>query len=151
MSFLNAAINRVEDEQIREELEERLAIVQHKIKYMDKVPVACLDTENRPNIALKGVIEDAGGELQEDVSKAKVLIYHELGSSMLELMGIVPALIEREWPSVEYNRVYLVDDHAADFEDPFVAITTLEDIAEILYPGSFVFGNEGKNWTGFGV
>lgn len=151
MSFLNAAINRITDEQVRDELQQRLDIVQHKIKFMDKVPVSCMDTENRSGIALKGVLQDAGGILQEDPLHAKVIIYHELGTSMLEMMGIVPSLLKNDWPAVEYNRVYLMDDHAADFEDPFVAMATLEDVAEILYPGYFVFGNEGKTWSSFGV
>jgi len=151
MSFIESGIARIEDEEQRTQLQERLDIVQHKIKFMDKVAVACLDTENRQSIVLKGVIEDAGGQLQEDPAQARVLIYHELGTSMLELMGIVPSLLDPAWPSAEYNRIYLMEDHAADFEDPEVAVSTLEDIAEMLYPGYFVFGNEGKTWSSFGV
>jgi iron complex transport system substrate-binding protein len=151
MSFIEAGINRIEDQELKTALQERLDIVQHKIKFMDKVPVACLDTENKQNIVLRGVLEDAGGLLQEDPAQAKVLIYHELGTSMLDLMGIVPSLLHDEWPSVEYNRVYLMNDQVTDFENPEIAVSTLEDIAEMLYPGSFVFGNEGKTWSSFGV
>lgn len=151
MSFIEAGINRIEDQELKEALQERLDIVQHKIKFMDKVPVACLDTEGRPSIVLRGVLEDAGGLLQEDAAQAQVLIYHELGAAIPELMGIVPSLLQNEWPAVQYNRVYLMDNHVADFEDAEIAVSTLEDIAEMLYPGHFVFGNEGTTWTGFGV
>lgn len=151
MSFLNAVINNVEDESLREELQERVDIILHKIKFMDKVPVACLDTQNVPGTLLNVVIEAAGGEMQEDPVLAKVLIYHEPNVSMLDMMGTVPAQLKPEWPAVEYNRVYLMEDASAFFSDPESFVNTLEDVAEMLYPGYFVFGNEGKTWTSFGV
>lgn len=151
MSFLNAVINNVEDETLRDELQERVDIIEHKIKFMDKVPVACLDTENISSNILHVLLETAGAEMQENPLQAKVLIYHQPQVSMLELMGRVPALLEKEWPAVEYNRVYLMEDASAFLSDPESFVASLEDVAEILYPGYFVFGNEGKTWTGFGV
>jgi len=151
MSFLNAVINNVEDEELREGLQERVDIIEHKIKFMDKVPVACLDLDNIPSAVLNVVIEAAGGEMQEDPLQAKVLLYHQTNSSMLELMGTVPALLNSGWPAVEFNRVYLMDDATAFFSDPESFVNTLEDIAEMLYPGYFVFGNEGKTWMSFGL
>ena len=151
MSFLNAVINNIEDEESRELLQERVDIILHKIKFMDKVPVTCLDMENLHGAVLNVVIEAAGGEMQEDPLLAKVLIYHQPNTSMLELMGNVPALLNSEWPAVEYNRVYLMDDASAFFSDPESFVNTLEDIAEMLYPGYFVFGNEGKTWMSFGI
>lgn len=149
MSFLNAVINRVEDEQLRENFQERVDIIQHKIKFMDKVAVACLDTKNNLSEDLKELIAEAGGVLQDDVSTARVVIYYEKGTSMLHLMGVVPSLLDRDWPSVEYDRVYLWDDEAAITNEADVAVNALEDIAEMLYPGYFIFGNEGKTWMSF--
>lgn len=151
MSFLNAVINNVEDETLREDLQERVDIILHKIKFMDKVPVICLDTTNTPNSILAVLITSVGGEIQENPMQAKVLIYHETQVSMLELMGVVPSLMQQEWPSVEFNRVYLMEDTSAFFSDPVSFVASLEDVAEMLYPGYFIFGNEGKNWTSFGV
>jgi iron complex transport system substrate-binding protein len=151
MSFLKGVINEVVDEVFREELQERVEIILHKIKFMDTVPVICLDTENRPSDRLKQLLETAGGVLQENPAEAKVLIYEEQGRGMLEMMGIVPALLQKEWPSVTFNRVYLFDDHSLAEGDPEVMVSALEDIAEMLYPGYFVFGNEGRTWTAFGV
>lgn len=151
MSFLNAVINNVQDESIREDLQERVDIVEHKIKFMDKVPVCCLDTQNVINPVLNILIEAAGGEIQFDPVQAKVLIYHETQVSMLDFMGAVPALLENEWPAVVYNRVYLLEDTSAFLSDPESFVSSLEDMAEMLYPGYFVFGNEGKTWTSFGV
>ncbi|MET1055016.1 MAG: hypothetical protein ABWY16_06880 [Pedobacter sp.] len=151
MSFLNAVINNVEDESLREDLQERVDIVEHKIKFMDKVPVCVLDRENAVNPVLNILIESAGGEIQFDPLQAKVLIYHETQVSMLDFMGAVPSLLENEWPAVEYNRVYLMEDTSAFFSDPESFVSALEDVAEMLYPGYFVFGNEGKTWTSFGL
>ena len=151
MSFLNAVINNVEDESLREDLQERVDIILHKIKFMDKVPVCCLDDQNIFNPVLNVLIEAAGGEMQADPMLAKVLIYHETQISMLELMGLVPGLIDHQWPAVEFNRLYLMEDASAFLSDPQSFVSSLEDMAEILYPGYFVFGNEGKTWTSFGL
>jgi len=151
MSILNAVINNVEDELLREELQERVDIILHKIKFMDKVPVACLDQQNIQSTILDVLIESAGGEMQADPIQAKVLIYHQPHSSMLDLMGTAPSLLKSEWPAVEYNRVYLMEDSSAFFSDPESFVNSMEDVAEMLYPGYFIFGNEGKTWTSFGV
>lgn len=149
MSFLNAVINKVKDEVAREELQERVDIIRHKIKFMDKVPVACLDSENKPNFALEEVIVSAGGILHDFVDTSKVVIYLEKGKSMLELMGIVPPLLDKSWPAVVYNRVYLMNGQDLDFDDAEDMVSAMEDIAEMLYPGFFVFGNEGIDWLSF--
>lgn len=151
MSFLNALINNVEDEFLKEQLQDRVDIVAHKIKFMDKVPVVVLDAQNLANPILDQILDVAGGIIETDALKARVVIYQEQNSSMLSLMGIVPALLEREWPAVEYNRLYLMDELKGNFHDPEFLVALLEDVAEILYPGYFVFGSEGKLWISFGI
>ncbi|EDM34587.1 hypothetical protein PBAL39_23938 [Pedobacter sp. BAL39] len=149
MSFLNGVINKLEEGEQTEELRDRLEIIQHKIKFMDKVPVACMDSDNRLNTTLEEFINFAGGVLEENPSQARVVIYFEPQRSMLDLMGLVPAMMQSEWPAVEYNRLYILDDQSATSAEDLVVL--VEDIAEMLYPGYFVFGNEGKNWMSFGV
>ncbi|MET4140622.1 hypothetical protein [Pedobacter sp. UYP1] len=151
MSFLNALINNVGDETLREDLQERVDIILHKIKFMDKVPVTCLDTNNTPNPVLNVLLEAVGGEVLEIVEQAKVLIYHQTNTGIGQLMGMVPALLEKEWPAVAYNCVYLMEDTSAFLSDPVSFVEAMEDMAEMLYPGYFIFGNEGKNWTSFAV
>mgnify|MGYP001045943570 CR=1 FL=1 len=151
MSFLNAAINKVGDEFLREQLQDRVDIVEHKIKFMDKVPVAVLDSDNLQNTILNHILETAGGFTERDLKRARVIIYQDQHTSMLAMMGVVPALLEKEWPAVEYNRLYLMDELRGDQDDPEFLVALLEDVAEILYPGYFVFGNEGQRWMSFGV
>jgi iron complex transport system substrate-binding protein len=151
MSFLNEVIKNVEDEVLRETLQERVDLVLHKIKFMEKIHVICLNSQNQLNTRLKDLVEAAGGIMQIDPLEAQVLIYEEAGKSMLELMGIVPGLLQKEWPSVTYNRVYLLDEHEVASMDAQSLVAAMEDMAELLYPGYFVFGNEGRTWTAFGV
>ena len=66
-------------------------------------------------------------------------------------MGLMPSLISKEWPAVTYNRLYLLEPLPDHFSNPAHLITVLEDLAEIMYPGYFVFGNEGKAWMSFNV
>jgi hypothetical protein len=151
MSFLIAALNQETDVEYREELQDRVDLILHKIKFMDKVPVICLDVDNKLNNSLNALLEAAGAVLQSNPEEARVLIYADEQCGMLEMMGIVPAGLQSSWPAVQYNRVYLFDDHALDTAMPEALVAAFEDLAELLYPGSFVFGNEGKTWTAFGV
>ncbi|MEJ5964268.1 hypothetical protein [Pedobacter immunditicola] len=151
MSFLNAVINTVGDDFLKEQLQDRVDIVRHKIKFMDKVPVVVLNADNQVNHELDELLVIAGAELQDDPIQAKVAIYLEPGSSMLNLMGLMPSLIQHEWPAAEYNRLYLLEPLQGDLTNPAYLIEVLEDLAEILYPGYFVFGNEGKSWVSFSV
>jgi hypothetical protein len=149
MSFLNTLIDLVTDEDLRERLQDRVDIIQHKIKFMDRVSVAFLNTDNQIDSSLALLLEEAGGALQDDPTNARVVIYTEQGYPMLQLMGIVPSLLKEEWPAVEFSRVYLWDDDAATSDTAEQAVNAMEDLAEILYPGYFVFGNEGQTWIGF--
>lgn len=151
MTFLDTIIHQTETEAVRETYQDRLDIVRHKIKFMDRVPVAVLDTHNEANNFLDPLLEMAGGEVVTDPLNAKVILYVQPGVSMLSLMGAVPTLLDAAWPAVTFNRVYLIDDLHAYLNDAEYAFTCLEDLAEILNPGAFIFGNEGKNWMSFGV
>lgn len=151
MSFLNELINSEIDEVLREELQDRLAIVTHKIMYMDKVPVICLNSQNEIQPALNYVIEAAGGELVALALEAKAVIYFDYQKSLAELIGTMPTLIEEQWPAVTYNHVYLIDDSLVLAKTPADWLGLLEDVAEMLHPGFFVFGNEGKSWINFGA
>ena len=151
MSFLNELINSVTDEELREQLHERVDIVIHKIKFMDKVPVACLSINNEIHSPLDHLIDLAGGEVLSDPMQAKVLIYFEYQTGIAALMSKVVGLLSPEWPAVVYHHVYLMDDTKVLAKEPKDVVECLEDIAEMLHPGYFVFGNEGANWVNFSV
>jgi hypothetical protein len=147
MSFLNELINSVTDEELREQLHERVDIVVHKIKFMDRVPVTCLSIDNEIHSPLDYLIDLAGGEAVSDPMLAKVIIYFEYQTGIAALMSKVMPSLPTEWPAVVYKHVYLMDDAKVLAKEPQDLVASLEDIAEMLHPGFFVFGNEGESWV----
>lgn len=151
MSFLIERINRIAEEDLREELLERVAIVSHKIKFMEKVPVSCLDSNHQLNREVDDLLELVGAEVVSEPVLARVLIYLEAGLGLAALMGQVVPGLDQAWPAVTYNRVYLLDSESLVTTTAQDLVSKMEDLAEILHPGSFVFGNEGKSWINFGA
>lgn len=151
MSFLIELINHENDGFLREELQERLDIVTHKIKFMDRVPVICLDTFNQPNGLLVEEINAAGGLPEFDVWSAVYIVYYEEGKTLNDLMREVPALLNHDWPAVKNGRIILLNDDIDRTRTASNAVALIEDFAEMLHPGSFIFGYEGDKWIRFGV
>ena len=148
MTLLNELINSEIDISLKEEFQDRLSIVIHKIKFMDKVPVCCLDLNNQIQPLLNNLISLAGGQLVNNIQQAKTVIYFESHQNIENLMAKVASLIDSSWPASTYKSIYLLSDNFTK-NDISNVLSVLEDIAEILHPGSFVFGNEGKFWLNF--
>lgn len=151
MSFLNELINSENDEILREELQERMDIVAHKIKFIEQVPVVCLDLANNPSLFLADEIKAAGGMLETDVIGAVYIIYYQPNKTLTDLMREVPALLDKEWQAVKNGRIILLNDDANRQRTPENAITLIEDMAEMIHPGHFIFGHEGSRWIRFAV
>jgi len=149
MSFLHELINSITDDELKEQLHERVDLVKHKLLFTEKVPLACLTATQQPQEALDYLIGIAGGERVSDPGLARVILYFEYKTGIPDLMqSAVPGLSD-QWPAVRYNRVYLLDDTLALLREASDLVARLEDIAEMLHPGYFVFGNEGKTWISY--
>ncbi|MCY1509396.1 hypothetical protein D9M68_437370 [compost metagenome] len=151
MSFLNELINSVSDEELRTQLHERIDIVVHKLKFTEPVPVACLTINHTPHPALDHVVSLAGGEPVNDPLAAKVILYFEHRTGIPALMSAVIAGLQPDWPAVVYSRIYLLDDAKMLVKEPQDWVACLEDVAEMLHPGYFVFGNEGTGWVNYSI
>lgn len=151
MSFLNELINSENDANLREELQDRVDIVAHKIKFIEQVPVVCLDTANNPSLLLAEEIKAAGGMLETDVIGAVYIIYYEPNKTLVDLMREVPALLDKDWQAVKNGRIILLNDDVNRQRTPENAITLIEDIAEMTHPGHFIFGHEGSRWIRFSM
>ncbi len=147
MSFLLALINNEIDADLRENLVDRVAIVTHKIKFMEKVPVVCFGKQNQVNPTLHNLIELAGGQIVANAEQAKAILYVEPAHGIADWMTSLTNLLVPNWPAVTFKQIYILDDTVEKNTTNIVA--SLEDIAEMLHPGSFVFGNEGKTWVNF--
>jgi len=150
MSFLNDLFIGL-DATLREDLQERLDIVEHKIKFMDKVPVALLDVSNTPGYLLSEEITFAGGMLETDILSAVFIIYYQSGKTLTDLMREVPIALNEDWQAVKNNRIILLNDDTTRERSAENAVSLIEDLAEMLHPGSFIFGHEGDKWIRFGV
>lgn len=150
MSSLNELIDTENNAELREELLERLAIVEHKIKFIDKVPVCFLDTLGQPHIGPLAIAELGGATVTMSVEEAVYVVFYEEGKQLNDLMRTAPVLLNEEWQAVKFSRVCLLSD---DYRlgKPEEAVALVEDIAEMIHPGHFIFGHEGDKWIRFTV
>ncbi|WP_157263986.1 hypothetical protein [Pedobacter sp. Leaf176] len=150
MSFLNDLFIGL-DAAAKENFQERLDIVTHKIKFMDKMPAALLDVNSNPTYYLSEELSIAGGMLETDIFNAVFIVYYQPGKNLTDLMREVPAALNPEWQAVKNNRVILLSDDTDQKRSAENAVSLIEDMAEMLHPGSFIFGHEGDKWIRFGV
>lgn len=150
MSFLNDLFIGL-DAAKQEDLQERLDIVAHKIKFMDKMPVALLDVNNNPNYLLSEEIALAGGMVESDILSAVFIIYYQPGKTLTDLMREIPSVLDSDWQAVKNNRIILLNDDVNRERSAENAVSLIEDTAEMLHPGSFIFGHEGDKWIRFGA
>ncbi|MCZ4224900.1 hypothetical protein [Pedobacter rhodius] len=150
MSFLNDLFIGL-DATRQEDLQERLDIVEHKIKFMDKMPVALLDVNNSPGYFLAEELTLAGGMLESDIFNAAFIIYYHPGKTLTDLMREVPSVLNPDWPAVKNNRIILLNDDVNRQRAAENVISLIEDMAEMIHPGSFIFGHEGDKWIRFGA
>ncbi|GGE51521.1 hypothetical protein GCM10011413_17300 [Pedobacter psychrotolerans] len=150
MSFLNDLFIGL-DATIREDLQERLDIVEHKIKFMEKVPVAVLDVSNTPGYYFTEEIAFAGGMIEADIMSAVFIIYYQPEKTLTDLMREVPSMLSADWQAVNNNRIILLNDDVNREKSAENVVSLIEDMAEMLHPGSFIFGHEGDKWIRFGA
>lgn len=150
MSSLNALLNTETDNELKETLLERLDIVAHKIKFMDKVPVCMLDSLGQPNLKLADLILTSGAALTDEPMDAAFVIFYEEAKQLDDLMRSAPVHLNVEWSAVKFNRVCLLaDDYLLNNTEDVVSL--VEDVAEMIHPGQFIFGHEGDKWIRFGA
>lgn len=146
MSFLNELINNVPDSGLREALQDRLDIVIHKIKFIDKVPVFILSEGSDKATILSRLAEIAGAILVNSPEEAQVCLCFENNSGVAVLLSKYARVFDPSWPSSLYNRIYLVADEPEWEYGPETVLRFLENLAEMIHPGFFFFGNEGRDW-----
>ncbi|WP_026896828.1 cobalamin-binding protein [Daejeonella oryzae] len=161
-------------EALIEEMEERIDIIRHKLKFIENKPkVVCIEwiqplmTAGNWN---PGLIHIAGGnpvlskegehspyigfdQIREE--NPDIIVIMPCGFSMPRTLQEINLLLEMEgWSelsAVQNNRIYIADgDHY--FNRPGPRITdSIEILAEIINPKQFVFGYEGEGWIKFNV
>lgn len=169
------ALNAVKNgDKLIEELQERVDIVRHKLKFMENKPtVACIEWLE-PIMAsgnwMPQLVGIAGGVsvLAEAGKHSPFIRWVDIQSQDPEVMIIMPCgfSIERtlreidvllqlpgfaELQAVKNNRLYIADGNQY-FNRPGPRIVdSIEILAEIIHPKQFIFGYEGNGWIRFSL
>ena len=155
-----------------EDLQERVDIIRHKLKYVESRPtVACIEWLEPLMVSgnwIPEVISTAGGSSilaeagkhspfvkWEDIQQANpdVIVVMPCGFSIERTMREINILLDlpgfAELSAVKNNRLYITDGNQY-FNRPGPRIVdSIEIIAEIIHPKLFNFGYEGNGWIKF--
>lgn len=150
MSTLNTLLANMDNLAEQAGLNERLELVAHKIKFMETMPVAVLDSLGNPSAHLGDFLVRAGAGFTADLEQAVYIIFYEEGKGLEDLMRVAPVNLQQTWPAAQFGRVCLLaDDYNLEWPQDGVAL--VEDMSEMLHPGHFVYGAEGHKWIRFNV
>jgi len=163
-----------EGERLIEDLQERVEIIRHKLKFADTKPtVACIEWLEPMMVSgnwIPELVNIAGGVsiLAEPgkhspyvkwddirLQDPDVIVVMPCGFSIERTLKEVDILLQlpgfNELKAVKNNRVYIADGNQY-FNRPGPRIVdSIEILAEIINPKQFIFGYEGEGWITFGV
>mgnify|MGYP003576492099 CR=1 FL=1 len=145
-----------------EELQDRIDIIIHKLKFFPEKPKVALLTWGQPLMLAEGhlanAVEIAGGESlstlsEEEFSNPEVIIFAPENLNMEAAIKDVHLLLDNDIISrskaVQNNRFYIADGQEYFSQKGTKAIDALEILAEIITPKYFSFGFENKAWVKF--
>jgi iron complex transport system substrate-binding protein len=146
-----------------EELQERIDIINHKLKFVEQRPmVACITALDPLKLAtdeLAKQISQAGGvPIAGDADtllqlNPDVIILKPEGYTIQDAMAGFGQLFQLsgfdELKAVKNNRFYIVDGGRNFYSDTESFVELVELLAEIIYPKQFIFGYEGQGWVKF--
>jgi iron complex transport system substrate-binding protein len=148
------------------DLEERIDIVRHKLKFIEdsKKPSVLILSEVIPPVFetsdyLTHLITTAGGKVH-DMETAEEKPFNPdvilvLSEQMERLFGgLANLLMLEEWQNtnaVKSNRIFLMDGGVNLQEFNLNLASDVEILAEIFYPQYLTFGGKGESWLQFEI
>jgi iron complex transport system substrate-binding protein len=155
-----------EGEELIFDLEERINIVKHKLKFIDesqKPSVLFLSDVIPPvfetNPYLTHLIETSGARMYDVEAMDDELFNPDVILVVSEQMerlfgGLANLLMSEEWKNanaVKGNRIFLIDGGTNLQEFNINLASDVEILAEILYPQYLTFGGKGESWLQFEI
>ncbi len=161
-------------EQLIDELDERVGIIRHKLKFIETKPrIACIEWLEPLMVAgnwIPELVNIAGGNaILADAGKHSPFVqWPDIQQADPDIMLVMPCgfSIERtikeihlllqlpafaEMKAIKNNRLYIADGNQY-FNRPGPRIVdSIEILAEIINPKQFIFGYEGNGWVKFTV
>jgi iron complex transport system substrate-binding protein len=157
-----------------EDLQERVDLIRHKLKYIENKPtVACVEWMEPLMVSGnwipelvgiaggKSILAEAGKHspyVQWDdirLNNPDIIIIMPCGFGIERTMREMDLLLQlpgiNQLNAVKNNRLYIADgNHYFNRPGPRI-VDSIEILAEIINPKQFIFGNEGTGWIKFGV
>jgi iron complex transport system substrate-binding protein len=146
------------------DLEERLNIIKHKLKFIDesqKPSVLVLTDVNppvfEPSSYIAHVLRLAGAKIYNPDTPSEIEfnpgVILVVSEQMERLFGDLAVLLSlEEWKNtdaVKNNRVFLIDGESNLRGMDLNIASDVEIVAEILYPQYLTFGGKGESWIQF--
>jgi iron complex transport system substrate-binding protein len=159
--------------ELTEELQERVDIIRHKLKFIEQKPtVACIETLEPLTLAAHDIpelVSIAGGAvvLAEANKPSLQVQWEQIQQIDPDIIILMPSgfSIERsikeadlllqlpgfmELKAVKNSRLYIADGSQYFYNANHI-VDAIEILAEIINPKQFIFGYEGEGWIKFGV
>ncbi|WP_413669878.1 cobalamin-binding protein [Mucilaginibacter sp. Mucisp86] len=157
-----------------ENLQERVDIIKHKLKFIDNKPtVACIEWLEPLMISgnwVPGLVNIAGGTpvLAQDGKHSPYVTWDDILQQDPEIIVVMPCgfgiertmreinlLLDRpgfaSLKAVKNDRFYIADGNQYFNRPGPRIIDSIEILAEIIRPKQFIFGYEGEGWIKFSV
>jgi iron complex transport system substrate-binding protein len=164
----------VTGETLLAELNERVDIIRHKLKYTESKPtIACVEWLEPLMISgnwVPELVAIAGGVsiLSAPGKHSPYVQWEQIRSQDPDVIVVMPCgfSIERtlkemdillqqpgfsELKAVKNNRLYIADGNQYFNRPGPRMVDSIEILAEIIHPKQFIFGYEGKGWIKFGL
>lgn len=159
---------------LTEELQERIDLIKHKLKYIEQRPtVACIETLQPLTLAgntIPQLVGIAGGVsvlTEADKPSANVgwediehynpdiIVLMPTGYTIEQTIKAVATLLQvpgfTNLKAVKNNRLYIADGNNYFKNADVNRVNFVELLAEIINPRQFIFGYEGEGWIKFSV
>lgn len=154
--------------ELPEELQERVDLIRHKLKFIEQKPtVACVKQldpmvlwgDQMPElISIAGGASVAAGNIQwEDLAQQNpdLFILMLEGLTVEQSMKEIDQLLQlpgfTTLKAVKNNRFYIADGSRYFDNSDASLVDYVELLAEIINPKQFVFGYEGEGWIKFSI
>lgn len=161
-------------EQLLEDLQDRLDLIRHKLKFIENKPtVACIEWLDPLMISgnwIPELVEVAGGTpvlstkgqhspyidwVDLQLADPEIIVVMPCGFSIERTLKEIDILLQQpgfaDLQAVKNKRLYLADgNHYFNRPGPRI-VDSAEILAEIIYPKQFIFGYESSGWIKFEV
>jgi iron complex transport system substrate-binding protein len=152
--------------ELTEELQERIDIIHHKLKFIEQKPtVACIINLDPLMLAGDNLVElvsIAGGTAIGGTAETMLQLNPDIivlmpgDNSIAQSITEIDQLLQlpgfADLKAIKNNRFYIADaSQYFNNADADNFVSAVELLAEIIYPKQFIFGHEGQGWIKFSV